>query len=244
MICEQYRSRVFNPQSVTMGSGVSMHEEHKHFSWEIPFSFLALQWTGIIFVYFRNRYIDRAALPLVAVVAMQEVLQTLLWMLGIDESTGQSDCSVLNQALSHAMLALLCAFPLVQLQFARKSSFFNDLFRADTVRRGALRLSFLVFCLWFALSMSLRVYSEVALAEPLCIFVGSHGHLDWTGLVWPRALMQASPAWSVTVYAANGLYLVPNLLLLALYRPLWLIMCHASVSLGVSVCICASSHCV
>merc|ERR1719361_266281 len=157
-----------------MGSGVSMHNEDNPSSWEIPFSFLALQWTGIIYIYFRNRYIDRAALPLVVTVALLEVLQTLLWMIGVDDSTTESDCSALNQILTHAMLLLLCAFPLIQLQFARKSSFFNDLFRADSLRRGALRLSFLLFCAWFAFSVLLRVYSEVAFSgSSLCLFEGS-----------------------------------------------------------------------
>ena len=59
-----------------MGLTSSMHEEHKHFSWEIPFSFLAFQWTGIIYIYHRNKYIDRAAISLVFAIAIQEIIQS------------------------------------------------------------------------------------------------------------------------------------------------------------------------
>merc|ERR1712013_257576 len=43
-------------------------------------------------------------------------------------------------------------------------------------------------------------------------------------------------AWTVAVYASNVLFLAPSALLLALYRPLWLIVCHATVSMG-SLCV-------
>ena len=217
-----------------MGAGPSTaaaHGSHTHFSWEIPFSFLAFQWTAIIYLYHRNQYIDRSAISLMLLVAVMEVFQTALWMFGIDQSTTASDCNMFNQVVSHIVMVLLFMFPVVQLKFAQNTSFYNGLFGADMIRRAVLKVTVLFYYLWFLFSIGIRVHDTVTSSAPLCTFIGEHGHQDWSSM-FTVDLMRRHMAWNVTVRFVNALYLVPSVLLFALYRPLWVICCHALCTLG------------
>jgi len=217
-----------------MGSGLSLgsHRDHPHISWEIPFSFLAFQWTAIIYLYHRNQYIDRAAISLMLLIAVLEVFQTAQWMFGIDpETTTATHCNMFNQMVSHIVMTLLFLFPVVQLKFAQNTSFYNSLFGADMVRKAVLKVTVLFYYLWFLCSIGVRVYDTVTSTQPLCTFIGEHGHQDWSSMLTVD-LMKRHTAWTVVIHTLNALYLVPNVLLFALYRPLWVISCHALCTLG------------
>ena len=210
---------------------------HGHFSWEIPFSFLAFQWTGIIYIYHRNQYIDQAAISLVFTIAIQEIFQTLVWMFGITSTTTSTECNLFNQIISHIIMLLLFLFPIIQLKFAYKTSFYNDLFRSDSIRKGSLKLIILFYELWYLLSMGLRVYNEWLNNEKLCIYLGENQQQDWSNIIYINALMKQHFGWKILIYFMNSFYLIPNILLFALYRPLWVIFCHASCTLGIFLCI-------
>ena len=129
-------------------------------------------------------------------------------------------------------MLLLFLFPVIQLKFAYKTSFYNDLFRSDSIRKGALKLIILFYELWYICSIALRIYNEWISGDKLCIFVGDKGQQDWTNIIFIHNLMENYLAYKIIIYAMNTLYLVPNILLFALYRPLWVIFCHASCTLG------------
>eukprot|EP01083_Nonionella_stella_P049846 132771_1 len=215
---------------------MNFHQEYNHFSWEIPFSFLAFQWAGIIYVYHRNTYIDRAAVSLVFTIAIQEVLQTLIWMFGINENTTITQCNLLNQISSHLIMFLFFLFPVIQLKFAHTTSFYNDLFRSDSVRKGSLKLLLILYYFWYSFCIGIRIYNEITYNESLCVFVGDHNQQDWSAIINVNGMTQAHIAWKLLIYTMNALYLLPNVLLFALYRPLWVISCHAVCTLG-SFCV-------
>jgi len=204
----------------------------RHYSWEIPFSFLAFQWAGIIYIYHRNQYIDRAAIWLVSTLAVQEIFQTVVWMFGITADTTASHCNLFNTLMSHCIMILLFAFPVIQLLFAYKTSFYNDLFRRDSVRKVIVKIAIAIYCIWYVASIALRIHSEVQSAQPICIFVGENGYQDWSTMLMAYPLTEHSAVWMFIVYAMNAMFFVPNIALLALYSPLWVIVCHASCTLG------------
>merc|ERR1719242_74047 len=165
-------------------------------------------------------------------IAILEVFQTALWMFGIDPSTTTSThCNMFNQIVSHIVMTLLFLFPVVQLKFAQNTSFYNTLFRSDVIRKAVLRATVLFYYLWCLLSIGLRIHNTITTKDALCTFIGPNGHQDWSSML-RIDLMNQHMAWKVAMYLMNGLYLFPNILLFALYRPLWVICCHALCTLG------------
>ena len=100
-------------------------------------------------------------------------------------------------------MLLLFAYPLIQLFFAYKTSFYNNLFRADSVRKVAIKLIILVYYIWYASSVGIRIYNEYINDDKLCIFIGDQGQQDWSDIIFIHKLQQQSIIWTYLIYFLN-----------------------------------------
>eukprot|EP01083_Nonionella_stella_P018891 52542_1 len=176
-------------------------------SWEVSFSFFLIDFIGLLYIFYRNEYIDRYWVLIISPIAVQEFCQFVLWKFGIDSDTTANHCNTVNKTYHLIILLSINLLPLfIAIVSYRTTSALNNV----TKLIQNMFWEFLIFfeIVAYAGCIYMNVYGTPALE---CIFAGVNGHQVW----WDD---EYNPAFEIVVMTV---YLLPSIFSCVLYQPLW-----------------------
>ena len=80
-------------------------------SWQVSLCFTLFEFSCIIWLVYRNKFVDRTLAFLALSVACQEFCQFLIWGFGIDNNTTKYNCSIFNQVVSVFLFLFITSLP-------------------------------------------------------------------------------------------------------------------------------------
>eukprot|EP01083_Nonionella_stella_P016870 47110_1 len=194
-------------------------------NWQVSLCFSLLQWVAIVYLFRRNKFMDRWLSAMQIPIATQEFLQFLLWAYAIDDTTTKYQCSALNQYLSYNILIVIMFItPLWSFVALYKSAdfiSFQSICRHANCSNWRQKIVFsllIVHCFLFVGYIIAVAIDDGYLNDSKCTFVSANGHQEWAIM----AVNVHNSWWFVNLIGMT--YISVTFIPLFTYRPLWLFL--------------------
>eukprot|EP01083_Nonionella_stella_P246984 856869_1 len=181
--------------------------------WEVSLGFVLFQLISFVYLWRRNKYIDRWYIMLCAPFMGQEVTQFFQWAWGDIENATYTECSQFNQAWSKVLVPIAYSIALVITVFAYKTSQYT---KKENPKVTILWKSLLILDV-----IMYPILSILLMLDKECVVKGKHGHQDWSAIFHP-AILDNLIGYGGTRAIIMIYYYPPILLVGIFYQPLWL----------------------
>eukprot|EP01084_Bolivina_argentea_P016587 31025_1 len=180
-------------------------------SWEVSLAFALFEFIAFGYIFYRNQYIDRYYVLYLWPIALQEFFQFIVWRWGIDDNTTIHSCNNVNFVGSRIIVSVTFTIPFLFVIAVIKT------IHTETKKWISLfwkPLLVVEICLLLLLLITELIDDE------FCIFIGTHGHLDWIESIrsdLPDYI--TTVGWSITIAIY---YVIPLASGAFLYQPQWI----------------------
>eukprot|EP01083_Nonionella_stella_P036537 99677_1 len=191
-------------------------------SWEVSLSFVIFQLISFVYLWRRNKYVDRWYVMVCAPFMGQEVTQFFQWVFGDIENATNHECNVMNLTWAKILIVVAYSIPLVVAIFAYATSQYTK--ETNPI------LSMLWKCLLILDVIMFPILTIFMLIDRECVTVGENGHQHWPPLLDPQM-------WNDTIGEAGtmaiiSIYYYPSIVLVGIfYQPLWIALFPALYSI-------------